>query len=421
MLSGRIGDRFDRHIRDRGLNYYRDGLVGSPTFGPESVTVFVRGSEKYSVRVDWSRVDRNNEISIDCSCPHFTGGAFCKHSWAVILYLDDEGISDEVPGVNRLRVTRPKPIHQNNQNPNQNPNQNQNQNRNRNQQNQQGDRQGGDRQGGNRQNNRQDNRQDNKKNRRGRDRDRDHGPSNGPKNGPVEPSEHDRRPNDRDHEIDMLGPDRPRGAPERPVAPTQPINTTLPRIAFYILDLIASQTRGEAVIQFYHQSVLAGGRPGAIQPAPVSRSDFPLYPSPQDREYLGMLLAGTGVMTTYANSHVAQSNAGVPAAMNEIILGRLAQSGRLYCSPRFGGNFHLGAEAIPLRFDEGEPYRLVASVIKRNSNYHLEGFLQRGDERIPSRPTLPSRAGKRRRPARGSAHFQSALPAHRVAARAPLA
>jgi superfamily II DNA or RNA helicase len=369
MLSGRIGDRFDRHIRDRGLNYYRDGLVGSPTFGPESVTVSVRGSEKYSVRVDWSRVDRNNEISIDCSCPHFTGGAFCKHSWAVILYLDDEGISDEVPGVNRLRVTRPKPIHQNQ-------NQNQNQNRNRNQQQQQGERQG--------------NRQDNKQNRRNRGRDRGPNPQGGPVE-PREPSEHDRRP---DREVDMLGPDRPRGAPERPVAPSQPINTTLPRIAFYILDLIASQTRGEAVIQFYHQSVLAGGRPGAIQPAPVSRSDFPLYPSPQDREFLGMLLAGTGVMTTYANSHVAQSNAGIPAAMNEIILSRLAQTGRLYCSPRFGGHFHLGADAIPLRFDEGEPYRLVAAVTKRGSNYHLEGFLQRGEERIPvTEPSLCLRSG----------------------------
>ncbi|MGZ3702876.1 MAG: SWIM zinc finger family protein, partial [Bdellovibrionota bacterium] len=104
-LSGRIGDRFAHQIRDRGMRYYQEGMVGSPTFGPELVTVSVRGSERYSVRVDWSRVDRNNEILIDCSCPHYEGGSFCKHCWAVVLYLEDEGIADEIPGNNRLKVT----------------------------------------------------------------------------------------------------------------------------------------------------------------------------------------------------------------------------------------------------------------------------------------------------------------------------
>lgn len=348
-LSGRIKDRFDQHIRERGLNYYRDGLVGSPTFGPESVTVSVRGSEKYSVRVDWSRVERNNEILIDCTCPHFTGGAFCKHSWAVILFLEDEGIADEVPGVNRLRVIRKKP--QNVQQPLRE--------------------------------------KLSKKDRRGR---RDRG--RGREEGPRDPSEHgllaegsESRPEPRHH-------DRPRIAERAPAPPLPAANSTLPRMAFYVLDLVTSQARGEAVIQFYHQTILPGGRPGAIQPAAVSRNDFPLYPSPQDRELLGMLLAGTGVMTTYANSHVAHSSAGIPAAMNEIILGRLAQTGRLFCSPRFGGHFHLGSESIPLRFDDGEPYRLVATVTKRQSSYYLEGFLQRGDERVPvSEPALCLRSG----------------------------
>ncbi|MGZ3670816.1 MAG: DEAD/DEAH box helicase [Bdellovibrionota bacterium] len=356
-LSGRIGDRFAHQIRDRGMRYYQEGMVGSPTFGPELVTVSVRGSERYSVRVDWSRVDRNNEILIDCSCPHYEGGSFCKHCWAVVLYLEDEGIADEIPGNNRLKVTHlmahaPREKKQNS------------------------------------------GRRDRDRNRR-RDRSLRE----------LEPSEHD-KPVERDADGRPIQPMAGRGSPvlprgpgDRPgdaprVAPAQPSGPALPRTAYFILDLIASRARGEAVIQFHHQNILPDGRLGPIQPASVSRSDLALYTNPVDRELLGMLLAGTGAMTTYATSHLAQTNAAVPSSLNEVLLSRLAQSGRFFCSPRGGGHFHLGTDAVPFRFDDGEPYRLVASVTKRGPNYHLEGFLERGTERLPlSEPALCLRAG----------------------------
>jgi superfamily II DNA or RNA helicase len=321
MLIGRVGDRFARVVRERGLRYYREGLVGSPTFGPETVTVSVRGSERYSVRVDWSRVERNNEIAIHCSCPFYAKGDFCKHCWAVVLFLEDEGIAAEIPGRNRLKV-----VHQRSQGQGGNRPQHHNPQ-------QQGD---GQQQGNRRDRNR----------RRGRDRHRGQNGADQPLSLP--------RPND------------------GPV-------TGNPRTAYFILDLTASRAKGEAVIQFHHQEQLPDGQSSPVKAGTVSRGDLALYHSPQDRDVLGMLLAASGVMTTYAHQHLAQSNATVPVAVAEVVFQKLAQTGRFYCSSRHG-QFQLTPESTALRFDDGEPYRLGAIVVKRNRQYHLEGFLKRGHE-----------------------------------------
>lgn len=330
-LAGRVGDRFGPKMRERGLNYYRGGLVGSPTFGPESVTVSVRGTERYSVRVDWSRVERNNEILISCSCPHYTGGSFCKHSWAVVLFLDDENITSEIPGKNRLRL-----LHEGASRPN--------------------DRSSRERSGRER--------PDRRNRRRGRGRE-----------GNGEQSENSEN--------------RPGNA-----IPALPASPALPRTAYYILDLAKSRVQGEAIIEFYHQNIFPDGRTGPVQPGPVSRGDLALYTSPQDRDALGMLLAGTGVMSTYAQANLAQSSATVPMAVSEVVLQKLAHSGRFHCSLRHGGSFHLSADSPPLRFEEGEAWRLGAAVVKRGRNYHLEGFLQRGEQRLPlTEPALCLRTG----------------------------
>ena len=325
FLAGRVGDRFGQKMRDRGTRYYEAGLIGAPTFGPDSVTVSVRGSERYSVKVDWSRVERQNEILFDCSCPYYAGGSFCKHCWAVILYLDHEGVSNEIPGKNRLRM-----LHSGK---------------------------------------------------------REH------KERPLR-----ERPGRRDRQ---RGRDRGRGDPRQQDSGPTPLPSTpavpgLPRIAYFILDLGKSRVQGDAVIEFYHQNIFPDGRTGTVQPGAVSRGDLALYTSPQDRDLLTMLLAGTGVMTTYAHAHLAQSSATVPAAVSEVVLQKLAQSGRFYCSLRHGGSFHLGPEAIPLRFVDSEPWRLGASVVKRNGNYFLEGFLQKSG---------PNPEDEERRPLTGPALF----------------
>lgn len=322
-LAVRVGDRFGQKIRDRGERYFRGGLIGAPTYGPQSVELPVRGSEKYSVRVDWSRVESNNEILFDCSCPYYSGGSHCKHCWAVIQFLDAQGISAEIPGKNRLRL-----LHS-----------------------------------GKRQ----------ERPERGR------------------PDRRDRRRGRKENE----------GRAQEPPRPVEPRPPGLPRTAFYILDLPKSRVQGDAVIDFHHQNILPDGRTSPIQSGAVSRGDLALYTSPQDRDLLGMLLAGTGVMTTYAHAHLAQASATVPAAVSEVVLQKLCATGRFFCSLRQGGAFHLGPEAQPLRFVDGEPWRLGASVVKRGGSYFLEGFLQKAsdvpgedDERRPlSGPALFLRTG----------------------------
>jgi hypothetical protein len=228
--------------------------VGAPTFGTGSVTVAVRGSEKYNVRVDWTKVERGNELLIDCSCPHFARGSFCKHSWAVVLFLDDEGISAEIPGKNRLKLAHAR-AHQ--------------------------PRQG---------------KAGRERGRRGRGR-------NGNERDPEEP-----------------GPRHHLPAPESAPA--------LPRTAFFLLDLERSRLQGEAVISFFHQNSYPDGRTGPVQPGSVSRGELALYTSPQDRDVLGMLLAGTGMMSTFAQANLAHSSAVVPTAVAAVVLQRMAQTGR---------------------------------------------------------------------------------------------
>jgi len=304
-LSLRVGNRFDHQVRERGTRYFEDGQVGEPLLEPTLAIVPVKGTENYSVKVDWTRVEEGNEIRLTCSCLYYAGGTFCKHCWAVVLALDASGVSMGIPGKNRLKV-----IHA----------------------------------------------------------------------GTTAPRERDdRRTKRRERGRDRQG--RAQGELSRPEPrPPEPKEPSLPRTAYFILDLAKSRVQGDAVIDFYHQNTFPDGRTGNVQPGAVSRGDLASYISPQDRDALGMLLAGTGVMTTYNQAHLAQSSATVPSALSEVVLQKLTLTGRFFCSLRQGGAFHLGPEAIPLRFNEGEPWRLGASVTKRGGSYYLDGFLQKPGE-----------------------------------------
>ena len=352
-LRGRVGGRFDPQTRDRGLRYYRDGHVSPPTMNDQAALALVRGTETYAVRIDWSKVEANNEILIDCSCPAYARGTFCKHSWAVVLMFDDEGIAEEIPGNNRLRV-----LHNGPKNAPREQGQQKREGRDRGDRGDRGER--GDRGNRNERGERGDRGDRNNRDRGRRDRHRRGGEGG-------------------------QGTSHPTPNPE---------TAGLPRTAYFVLALAKSRVQGEAVVEFHHQNTFPDGRTGPIVAEPVSRADLALYSSPLEREVLGMLLAGTGVMSTYAQANLAQATATVPASVFEVVLQRLVQTGRFYCSPRHGGNFHLGPDAVPLRFEDGEAWHLGAAVLKRNKNYFLEGFLQRNDERISlTEPALCLRTG----------------------------
>ncbi|MBK7891791.1 MAG: DEAD/DEAH box helicase [Bdellovibrionales bacterium] len=90
-------------IRSRGQDYFESGRVspirtppGRPTaagLGKVAFAAVVKGSESnYQVQVELDASAR--EMYVECECPYFNGGAFCKHIWAVLLKADREFISD---------------------------------------------------------------------------------------------------------------------------------------------------------------------------------------------------------------------------------------------------------------------------------------------------------------------------------------
>src|SRR4051794_17346999 len=71
-------------VRQRGVDYFRNGLVQVKESGPSSVKAVVIGSSPYDVRL--TRVKQ--WLRASCSCPYFEDHQTCKHVWATILAAD---------------------------------------------------------------------------------------------------------------------------------------------------------------------------------------------------------------------------------------------------------------------------------------------------------------------------------------------
>ncbi len=84
-------DFFQPHILERGLRYAQAGAVSDLVKTNDSISAVVRGSEYYSVRINYS----GDEISDGyCSCPYAESGEWCKHM-AAVLYTAEEGIEQD--------------------------------------------------------------------------------------------------------------------------------------------------------------------------------------------------------------------------------------------------------------------------------------------------------------------------------------
>lgn len=70
----------------------------------------VKGTQHpwYAVGVDWSEVGER-VLHTFCECPRFAGGNACKHVWATLLALTENGPDDPPPGRDRLSVRRDHP------------------------------------------------------------------------------------------------------------------------------------------------------------------------------------------------------------------------------------------------------------------------------------------------------------------------
>jgi superfamily II DNA or RNA helicase len=287
--------------------------------------------------MDWEQADASDKIRMTCSCPYYADGMFCKHCWAAILCLDQEGVGAGIPG-----SRKPKLIHE------------------------------------------VFSEFIEKANRR----ESRFGPtSSAPK---AKQWLKELR--------SLQGDDFKSGASGRASSTFASLKNT--RTAFYILDIEESRTTGDVVIDFYHQETLKSGLIGAVKHLRVSRNDIPLYSSSIDRELMSLLLAYPNPSRYpgyYISPTSTQAKSYIPMEIQKDLLEKLTRTGRLYRSPLNYGEFRLDDDsngAQPLRLDEEDPLKLVLSVTKRGAYFDLDGFLVRKGERIPIvEPALCLRTG----------------------------
>ena len=86
-LSSTLKPLFNSGDRNRGTSYQKRGAVYSMKIDNGLLVAEVDGSHGfYEVTLDVE--DFENEEAIDCTCPRFEKGYFCKHVWATILQYE---------------------------------------------------------------------------------------------------------------------------------------------------------------------------------------------------------------------------------------------------------------------------------------------------------------------------------------------
>jgi superfamily II DNA or RNA helicase len=84
--------RFTSAIRKRGERYWRQGLVMIGAARPGRAEAVVLGSAPYLVTLEWEAEDRGS-VRGSCTCLAAQEHGPCKHLWAVVLAVDDEGLA----------------------------------------------------------------------------------------------------------------------------------------------------------------------------------------------------------------------------------------------------------------------------------------------------------------------------------------
>lgn len=79
---------FERHILDRGYDYYCDGAVEDLKVYKDVIHATVCGTEDYDVEITM-RGDKITDLY--CSCPYAESGETCKHMAAVLYEWSDIG------------------------------------------------------------------------------------------------------------------------------------------------------------------------------------------------------------------------------------------------------------------------------------------------------------------------------------------
>jgi hypothetical protein len=88
----------------KGDSYFRSNGVSRIKVAETRLTASVQGSIRYRVDVDWTDVESQHFLRVECNCPRFDDVGMCKHIAATLLEIDRRDIDLQIPGNSSLRL-----------------------------------------------------------------------------------------------------------------------------------------------------------------------------------------------------------------------------------------------------------------------------------------------------------------------------
>ena len=148
------------------------------------------------------------------------------------------------------------------------------------------------------------------------------------------------------------------------------------------IDAGASRVQGELAVSFFERKRKRDGAWGKIRPARLRRADIASIEGSSESVLLELLFAlGAREALTRGWSMWGELKVGsatIPSSLNELIVPRLAKTGRLY----WRADHPEGELPPPLAWDDGPPYRLTLGLTSADAGKGttLSASLQRGNE-----------------------------------------
>ena len=93
---------FGQKILDRGLEYYRSGMIQRYYADEDEITAFVNGNyDDYEVEIN---LKDGQPFEMNCSCPYADEGNYCKHMAAVLYKWDRESKGKSVTSEKKVSI-----------------------------------------------------------------------------------------------------------------------------------------------------------------------------------------------------------------------------------------------------------------------------------------------------------------------------
>ncbi len=374
-IAQKVARNFSDAVRSRGQSYFLKGRVTLLAARNGEVVARVRGTVKYRVRLRL----RGSKLLTSCSCPYFSPqGEPCKHLWATLLLAESRGLLQSPPmfPVHMIaespRRAPPAPGLANDPGPEERPYP-------------LGDDELGPRSLPPPPRSRP----------QGRDR-----TTRGEPGGPTPWGRHTPPRSPREHGIEPGGRPKTRGLGHPPhgstAGPTRakPASRNTKRLLIYVLDVAATATQNQVVIELARRQRKATGEWGPLRPWYYAPQAAHVKYEPEDRLILALLdeAHGGGYATTANGASPSIRTMGpipdravrgtrrfVLRKDQAALVERLARTGRLRLRRTDGED-----EPPTIRWDDGQPWRFSLDIRAEvgGKRWSWRGSLRRGDQRM---------------------------------------